>query len=317
MSLFKFLKTTFQEFSRDKGSQLAAAFAYSGIFALAPALLVVISVTGIIFGEKAAQGQLFSNLTDIVGSNTAGAVQRAIAHTHQSSHSGLALILGAVGSLLAASAITTQLQHAFDVIFAVTPVEGGGWKRFLYVKAKNIVILIIGSLIVVASIVVTSLLAAAGASLATRTGLPAGTLEVINTLASLAVFIIFFYVVYRVLPDVKLPRKVVLSAAVVVGLLFLIGKVILGWVIGHNGTASAYGAAASLVTLLLWFYYTGQLLFIGAEGIKVYANEHELKFRSKLYTARQKTINIKAKNDLGGEAVEKFSRGFTKKRRGE
>lgn len=316
MPLINFLKSTFQEFGRDKGSQLAAAFAYTGVFALAPLLIVVISVAGIIFGQRAAEGQLFANFSDVVGPKTADSVQRAIAHSHASSHSGLALVIGIIGSLLAASALTSQLQNAFDAIFAVVPDEGGGIKRFLYVKAKNVVVMIIGSAIVAVSIVVTSLLSAAGTSLANHLGTPAGTLEIINLVASLLVYIIFLYIVYRVLPDVKLPRRVVLSAAFIVGLLFLLGKIVLGWVIGHNSTASAYGAAASLITLLLWFYYTGQILFIGAEGIKVYVGRHDMSLKSKRYTARQKTVNIKAKNDLAGDAVEKFSRGFTKKVRG-
>jgi len=315
MSTFKFIKTTLEELGRDRGSLLAAAFAYTGIFALIPAMIVVISIAGIVYGQKAAEGQLFSNFTDIVGSSTGSTVQHAIAHVHQSSHSTLALAIGVTGSLIAASALTSQLRSSFDIIFSVVPEEGGGIKRMVYEKVKNVLILVIGSLFVAASVVATSLLSAAGAKLAAHIGTPAGTLQAINLLASFISFIIFLYVVYRVFPDVKLPRKVVFTAAVLVGVLFLIGKLVLGWVIGHNGTASAYGTAASLITLLLWFYYTGEILFIGAEGIKVYANSHELKFHTKSRSARQKTINIKAKNDLAGEAVEKFARGFTKQNR--
>jgi membrane protein len=317
MPLFNFVKKTFQEFSDDKGSQLSAALAYTGIFALAPLLIVIISVAGWLFGQKAAEGTLFSNLTDIVGPRTADSIQHAIAHTYQSRHSAIAFVLGLIGSLLAAGALTGQLQNAFDVIFGVVPDPRGGLKRMIYVRFKNAVTLVGGSLVVAASVLVTAVLSAAGSSLSNRLGMPRATLQVINILASLLVFIVLLYLIYRVLPDVRLPKPVVWWAAVVVGLLFLIGKIILGWVIGRNGTASAYGTAASLVTLLLWFYYTGQILLIGAEGMKVYADNRGMQYRSKRYTLKQKTINIKAKNDLSGRMVEKFARGFTKKNRGE
>jgi membrane protein len=317
MSIFNFVKSTFGEFGKDKGGQLSAAFAYTGVFALAPALIVVLSIAGIIYGQKAAEGQLFANFSDVVGPTTAASVQHAIAHTHQSTHSSLALIVGIVGSIVAASALAAQLQSSFDTIFDVVPEEGGGVKRFLYTKAKNVLLLIIGSAIVAMSIIATSLLAAAGAKLANHLDMPPGTLQVINILASFVVFVIFLYAVYRALPDIKLPRLVVLNAALLIGLLFLIGKLILGWVIGHNGTASAYGAAASLITLLLWFYYTGQILYLGAEGMKVYAADREIALSAKHYSAKQKTLSVKAKNDLKGKSVEKFARGFTKKVRDE
>jgi membrane protein len=317
MRLIRYIKQVFEAFSADKGSQLSAALAYTGVFALAPLLIVIISVAGFLFGQKAAEGTLFANLTDVVGPKTADVIQHAIAHTYQSSHSGLAFAIGLIGSLLAAGALTAQLQNSFDTIFAVVPDPAGGIKRLIYTRIKNAITLVIGSLIVAASVILTAILSAAGARLGDHIGMPPGTLQVINILASLLVFIGLLYLIYRIIPDVRMPKAIVWWTAAIVGLLFLVGKVILGWVIGQNGTASAYGAAASLVTLLLWFYYTGQILLIGAEGMKVYANNHDIVYTSKRYTLKQKTINIKTKNNLAGRSTEKFARGFTKKIRGQ
>jgi membrane protein len=317
MPLFNFVKKTVEQFGEDKGSQLAAALAYTGVFALAPLFVVIISIAGLLFGQRAVEGRLFSNLADIVGAPAAASIQHAIAHTQQSGHSLLGLVVGIVAALLAAAALTGQLQSAFDTVFAVVPDPRAGIKRIVYVKLKNAILLIVGSLIVAASVVATAVLAAVGTNVSNRLGMPKATLQIINLLASYVVFVVVLYLIYRVLPNIKMPRSIVFWTSAMVGVLFLIGKIILGWVIGHNGTASAFGAAASVITLLLWFYYTGQILLIGAEGMKVYANKKGIQYKSKAYTLKQKTINISAKNDLRGQAAEKFARGFTRKIRRE
>jgi membrane protein len=195
----------------------------------------------------------------------------------------------------------------------VVPDPKAGWRALIYTKVKNAVVLIAGSLVLAVSVLVSALISGLGERLQNHLGMPGATLHVLDTVVSLAVFILILYLIYRVLPDVKLPRKVVFWASMVVGLLFLAGKLVLGVVIGHNGTASAYGTAASLITLLLWFYYSGQILFLGAEGMKVYLNNRGYVYKSKKYTLRQKTINIQAKNNLQGAAAERFAHGFTKK----
>jgi membrane protein len=313
MPLFRYLKQVISEFGQDKAGQLSAALAYTSIFAIAPLMLLVISVVGFFLGEKAVAGQLYDQLQGVVGSQAAKTIQDAVIHTHQSQHGTLAFVVGFVGTLLAAAALTGQLQHAFDVIFSVVPNPKAGFKNTVYTKFKNALILIIGSLVITASLLASALISSVGKGLQARYGTPAFTLQVTNIAVSLAVFILIIYLMYRVLPDVVLPRKNVAAASVVIGLLFLLGKVILGYVIGHNGTASAYGAAASLIVLLLWFYYMGQIIFIGAEGIKVYLNNRGHIYKSKRYTLRRKTINIEADNNLAGRSAEAFAHGFTKK----
>jgi membrane protein len=313
MPLIRYLKQILDESGRDKIGTLSAALAYTGIFAITPLLLLVISVVGFFFGEKAVSGELFGQLQSIVGPNAAKTIQDAIIHTHASQHSGLAFIIGLVGTLLAAAALTGQLRFVFDTIFAAAPDPKAGFRQLVITKIKNAATLIAGSLVVALSVLVSALISSVGQYLQAKWGTPELTLQLINIGASLAIFIMMLYLIYRVLPDVVLPRKVVFFAAVVIGLLFLGGKIVLGVVIGHNGTASAYGAAASLITLLLWFYYTGQILFMGAEGIKVYLNNRGHIYKSKRYALRQKTVNLYAKNNLAGQSTEAFAYGFTKK----
>ncbi|HET9850054.1 MAG TPA: YihY/virulence factor BrkB family protein [Candidatus Saccharimonadales bacterium] len=316
MRLFKFVKEVFQELGKDKGSQLSAALAYTGVFALIPFLVVIISVAGFIFGKRAAEGTLFSNLGDVIGPSTASSLSHALAHTHQGGHGVLALVLGLAGALLGASALTGQLKTSFNSVFGIIPDPAGGIKRTVYVKLKDISLLVIGCLIVVASIALSALLSAAGAGLASHLGIPDSLLQALNLIISFGIFIVILFLIYRSVPDVRLPARIVWVASLIIGLLFMVGKVVLGWVIGHNGTASAYGAAASIITLLLWLYYTGQILLIGAEGMKVYAYPRGRVGHLKAYTKRQKTINISVKNDFKGKSTERFAHGFTRKMRG-
>jgi membrane protein len=143
-------------------------------------------------------------------------------------------------------------------------------------------------------------------------GLPPAGLEIVNNLVSLAVFALIIYLLYRVVPDVQIPRKIVLVTSLMVALLFLAGKVVLAVVIGHNGTASAYGAAASLVTLMLWAYYSAQIMFLGAEGMKVYAYKQALVYRPKKHSLKRETIHIDH-HGLPGRVSEAFARGFKKR----
>ena len=315
MPLLRYLKQVVDELGKDKAGTLSAALSYTAIFAIAPMLLLVISITGFFFGDKAVSGQLFSQIQTAVGPSAAKTIQDAIIHTHNSQHSFLAFALGLFGTLLAAAALTGQLRSAFDVIFSVVPDPAAGIWQNIYAKVKNAVVLILGSLVVVISMLASALITGLGNSLQDSLGVPEATLQIINIGASLAVFVLMLYLIYRVLPDVRLPRKVVFYASVVIALLFLLGKVVLGVIIGRNGTASAYGAAASLITLLLWFYYSGQILFIGSEGIKVYLNNRDHIYKSKRFTLNQKTINITSKDNLKGRSADGFARGFRKNAR--
>jgi membrane protein len=312
MKLFKFIKAVFKEFSKDKIGQQAAAFAYVAIFAIGPLLLVLISIVSFVYGEKAASGQLFSQLSSAVGPETAKTIQDAVANTHQSGSNFLALVLGIAGLLLAASALTNQLQNSFDLIFSVVPDPKAGIKRTVYVKAKNILIIILGGLILLISFAVSALANGLGDRAQDSLGLPPVTIEAFNGLISIAFFVGVIYLAYRTLPDVVIPRRAALAAAASVALLFLFGKEVLAVVIGNNGTASAYGAAASLVTLLLWVYYSGQIIFLGAEGLKVHAFNTSQSYDPKRFNLKRETIHLDT-DTFTNRLIDAFARGYRKK----
>lgn len=311
MRLVNFVKAVLKEFGQDKVGQMSAAFAYTALFSIGPLLLVVISVVGFVLGAKAASGQLFDSLAGVVGADTARTLQDLVAALHKSSNGVFALVIGLIGTLLGAAAISTQLQNSFDTIFRVVPDPAGGIKRTLYIKLKNVLLVLLGSLAVAASAAASTILTNISGRVADTLNMPTVVLEPVNSIVSLLVFTVLLYGVYRLIPNAQIPRRNALAAGLVIAVLFLIGKYVLALVIGNNGTASAYGAAASLITLLLWVYYSSQIMFIGAEGLKVYAYHRSQEYMPKRFALKRETIDLDGEG-LSNKLLQSFVRGLRK-----
>jgi membrane protein len=304
--MFGFVKKVFSEFGQDRAGTLSSAFAYTAVFSIGPLLLVLVSIVGFVYGEKAAQGQLAHQLSGTFGPSTSKSLQNLVAHTGGTGKGVVGLVIGIIGLLLGAGSLTAQLQSSFDIILRARPDPKAGIKFTIYTRFKNIGVVMLAALVALASVVISALI----------TGLGKGAgLEMLNNLVSLAIFIAILYLIYRFLPDVSVPRGLALRAAALVSLMFLIGKFVLGFIIGRNGTAGAYGMAASVIVLLLWFYYTAQILLLGAEGIKVYGDRHKVEFTPKRYTVKRRRLDVNAKKDLRGRSVEAFARGYKSKSR--
>jgi membrane protein len=314
MALFRFLKQVGQGFGQDKIGQLSAAFAYGAIFSLGPLLLVLISIIGFVYGDQAASGKLFDQLSSTLGADTAKTIQDVVANTHKSGAGPIALILGIIGMLLSAAGLTSQLQNAMNSILGVVPDPKGGIRRTVYVKLKNMLLVVFGGLIVVASLVVSALIAGLGQKVQEQIGIPPVALELLNNLVSLLILATLLFFFYRVVPDVIIPKKILFTTSLVITLLFVIGKLVLALIIGRNSTASAYGAAAALISLLLWIYYSGQILFLGAEGMKVYAFNNSITYRPKKFSLRRTTVQLDS-DSFANRLGQSWLRGFRKSQR--
>jgi membrane protein len=244
-----------------------------------------------VFGNSAVNGQLATQLTDTLGSSAAETIQNLIAHTYQSDRTGIGVIVGVIVLILAASSLFGQLRSSFNQIFQVESDPQAKLHGLIWPRLKGLLLLAVVSLFTVVSIAASALLAAIIRQAQTQLGAPHWLLEAINFGASAVVVGLLLGLLYRGVPDVIVPRRVALCAGLIVGLLFSIGKTVLGLVIGGNATASAYGAAASLIVLLLWVYYFAQILFIGAEWIKIYADRRGFSLLPKRYHVKQKTLD--------------------------
>lgn len=271
-SLFGLVKESFQEWQTDGALDLGAALAYYAIFSLAPLLLIVIGVAGLVWGREAVQGQLMGQLQGLVGEQGGQAIQTMIANAGKHGSGVLATIVGVVTILFGATGVFVQLQTSLDHIWNVEPKPGGGIWGFVRTRILSFgMVLGIGFLLLV-SLVVTTAVSAVGAW---ATGLlPAAKvlLEGATFMVTLALITLLFAMIFKVLPDARIDWRDVWIGAAVTALLFTIGKFLIGFYLAKSSVASTYGAAGSLVIVLLWIYYSSQILFLGAEFTKVYAS---------------------------------------------
>jgi membrane protein len=276
---FDLIKASFKGWRDDGSLDLGAALAYYTIFSLAPLLLIVTAVAGLVWGREAVQGQLVSQIQGIVGPQGAQAIQTMIANAGQHGSGVLATILGLMTILFGATGAFAQLQSALDRVWNVEPKPGAGIWSFVRTRLISFgMILGIGFLLLV-SLVLTAAVAAVGNW---ATGLLPGGEALVNGLtfaASFALTTLLFAMIYKVLPDVEIAWRDVWIGAAVTALLFTIGKLLIGLYIAKSSVASAYGAAGSLVILLLWVYYSSQILFLGAEFTEVYATRYGSRIR--------------------------------------
>jgi membrane protein len=292
MVRFAAIRQLLQEYGSDRIGTLSAAFAYVAIFSIGSLLLILISLAGFFFGLQAAEGKLYAELSGTLGPEAAKTIQQVVAHTYRSRDNLLALTVGIIGIILGAAGIANQLQGSFNKIFSVVPDPKAGIKRTVYAQLKNILLVVAGTLSITLLIVATTVVTALGNAAWVHFGTKGPWLEISNALVSWVLFTLIVYALYRTLPDLVIPRRVALVAALSISTLFLAGKYVLGIIIGKNTAVSAYGAAASFVTLLLWAYYSGQLLYIGAEGIKVYAVRRGYTYDTKRFNVRRTSLNI-------------------------
>lgn len=261
--IFGLLKQTWTEFSEDKVPRLGAALAYYTVFSIAPLLLIVIAIAGLAFGQEAAQGKIFQQLDGLLGANTAKGVQDMVRNASKPKSGTIATIAGIVTLILGASGVFGQLKDALNTIWDVPPKKAKGIWGFLKGRFLSAAMVFgIGFLLLVALVIDAAISAV----------LP--ELQVVQVIVSLAVVTVLFAAIFRVLPDLKIEWHDVWLGAAFTSVLFVLGKFALGMYLGRSAVGSTYGAAGSLVVLLLWVYYSAQILLFGAEFTQVYARSH-------------------------------------------
>ena len=257
----------------DQASTLGAALAYYTVFSLAPLLIIAIAMAGLVFGQEAAQGQIFEQLRGLLGEASAKAMQDMVQDANAKPATGVvATLIGVVTLLFGASGVFGQLQTSLNAIWDVEPKPGRGILGLVRDR-----ILSFGFILVVGFLLLVSLLLTAAVALVAQWFggmLPAmETLaQILNFVVSLAVITLLFAMIFKFLPDAKIAWHDVWIGAFITALLFTVGKLALGLYLGKSGVGSSYGAAGSLIVLLLWVYYSSQILFFGAEFTQVYAN---------------------------------------------
>ena len=269
------VKATFSSWLDDYAPSMGAALAYYTMFSIAPLLLIVISTAGLIFGEEAVRGEIFGQLRGLMGDEGARAVQSLLESVSSPEEGKAGTIIGTVLLLIGATTVLSELQDAFDRIWHVPPKdkEGGVWGVLRSRLLSFGMILGIGFLMMV-SLVFSAALAAIGK----WWGPFFSDLEIIvgaiNFVFSFALATTVFAMLYKFMPRVTIHWRDVWAGAAVTALLFTIGKSLIGLYIGKSAVSSGFGAAGSLVVVLVWVYYSAQIFLLGAEFTKVYSQAH-------------------------------------------
>ncbi|MEG4282318.1 YihY/virulence factor BrkB family protein [Microcoleus sp. A006_D1] len=279
-TVISLLKETFTEWQEDKAPTLAAALAYYTVFSLAPLLIIVIAIAGLVFGADAAQGQIVTQLQSLIGKDGAQTVQELILKASEPKSGMIATLVGIATLLWGASNVFTNLKEALNTIWNVSPPPGRGiWGFFQDRVLSFAMILGIGFLLLV-SLVISAVLAAVSYWLNGLLHLPVGIWQIVDFAISFGVVTLLFALIYKLLPDVDLAWNDVWIGAAITSVLFTIGKSLIGVYLGGSGIASTYGAAGSFVIILLWINYSAQILFLGAEFTQVWANRYGSLMRS-------------------------------------
>lgn len=263
-----------KNWSADKAFQHAAALAFYTLFSMAPLLIIAIAVTGLVFGEEAAEGQLLGTLEEWMGPEGARAMQEAIKETNPRHRGWLSTVIGFGLLALGATTVFGQLQTSLNEIWKVTPSpRKSGILILLKTRVLSLTLVLTIGFLLLVSLMMTAVLSAVTRFASEHIPLPGVFLQLADIGLSFMIITVLFAAIFKVLPDVRLPWREALTGACITALLFILGKHLIALYITHAGATSAYGAAGSLVAILIWVNYSGLILFFGVQVTKAYAED--------------------------------------------
>jgi membrane protein len=268
---FTILKNTFNGFMADKGLKLSASLAYYTIFSMAPLLLLIISLAGAFFGKEAIEGGVFTELNGLIGNEAAAQIQQIIRNMELSGNTSLSLVIGAVTLIIGATTVFGEIQDSINMIWKVRAKPKKGWLKLIKDR------LLSGSLIIGLGFLLIVVLIVNGLLTAFDTMLKAWLADIsviiftaLSIILNFVILAVLFGVIYKVLPDAKIKWKDVRAGALFTSFLFLLGRYLIGLYITTTGAGSPYGAAGSLIVILLWVYYSAAILYFSVEFTKAY-----------------------------------------------
>lgn len=270
--MLKLLSATYTKWTADHAQGLGAALAFYAVFSLAPLLLIGIAIAGAVFGQEAAQGQIIGQIQDLVGEESANAIQRMIEEARKPAAGILATVLAMVMLLLGATGVFAQLQEALNTIWSVEEKPGEGLWKILKDRFVSLLAVLGTGFLLLVSLIVSAGLSAVGTTLGYVLPVSGFLLHIINFFVSFAIVTFLFAMIYKLLPDISIQWGDVWIGAIITSLLFTIGKFVIGLYLGKSDVGIAYGAAGSLVVILIWVYYASQIFLFGAEFTAVYAH---------------------------------------------
>ena len=274
-SLWKFLKDSVMQWIEDDPLALAAALSYYTLFSLAPLLIIVIAIAGFVFGQEAAENRIVETLQGLIGQESSLAIQAIIQNASNKPKTGLvSTVAGVVVLLFGAGGVVGQLQTSLNTIWGVAPKPGEALWGFVRQRFVSFAMVLgIGFLLLV-SLAVSALVTGFTRVMGEVLGATVFLTHALDLFVSFSFVTVLFAMIYKYLPDARIQWRDVWIGAGLTSFLFTIGKILIGIYLGTSGVASTYGAAGSLITVLLWVYYSSLIFFLGAELTQVFARDY-------------------------------------------
>lgn len=272
--LWPVVKAAGLNFIEDDALSRGASIAYYTIFSLGPVLLIVVAMVGLFFGHAAAEGAIVNQLSGLMGTQSAALVQNMVESAAKTRASVIATAIGIVTLIITASGVFGEMQSALNSIWKAPPPNTGTVTRLLKARAAGLGLVAAMGFLLLVSLVISAVLAAIGTYFTGRFPQIHTLLVIANFTASFVLIAAMFAAIYKILPDKRIEWRDVGIGAVATALLFTIGKSLIGLYLGSSSVSSSYGAAGSLLVVLLWIYYSAQIFLLGAEFTKAFAETH-------------------------------------------
>ncbi|WP_315822236.1 YihY/virulence factor BrkB family protein [Paraflavitalea speifideaquila] len=273
-SFFRILKKAVSAFIEDNAFKLSASLSYYTIFSMGPIIIIVISLVGIFYGREAVQGRVYGQVKGFIGSDAAIQLQAIIKNIELSQFKTTGIIIGVVMLLFGASGVFTEIQDSVNRIWSVKAKPKKGWLKFITNRLLSFSLVVGLGFIMLVSLLVSTLADALSKQL--ERFFPDNIIiifYVLNLLIVLVLITALFAIIFKVLPDAIIRWREVISGALFTALLFLGGKFLISFYITKSNIGLTYGAAATIIVILLWVYYSSVILYFGAEFTKCYAVE--------------------------------------------
>lgn len=272
ISTFRYIKKVFKEFSADNILKYSASLAYYTVFSIAPLLVIISALTGIFFGKEAVQGQVYEQLEGLVGSDAAIQIQEIIKNIHLTGNNFFASVISIIILLIGATTIFGEVQDSFNKIWGLRIKTKRTWWKLILTRLLSFSLILCIGFIMIVSLVLNAVVSAFGKFIGHYIhNFSVYFIEVTETILSLCIATFLFSLMFKWLPDAKIRWRDVLFGGLITAVFFTLGKFAIGFYLGNSNLTTLYGAAGSIIIIMVWVYYSSIILYFGAEFTKVHA----------------------------------------------
>ena len=298
-NIYTYLKQVFTEFAEDDILKYSASLAYYTVFSLAPVLIVIISICGVLFGKEAIQGHIYGQIKGLVGNDAAVQIQETIKNIHLTGHNIFATIISIIVLLIGATGIFGEVQDSLNKIWGLKIKTKKTWWKLIINRLLSFSLILCIGFVMMVSLLLNALVSAFGTFLARYfSEFSVILVQLTDNVLTFIVTTFLFSLMFKVLPDAKIKWKDVLIGGLITSVFFTLGKLTIGYYLGSSNIASVYGAAGSIMIIMVWVYYSSIILYLGAEFTKVYAKLHGGKIFPNEYAIWIKTEETQVANPV-------------------